>query len=146
VDWTAVADIQQNFLVIERAESGRELWKQVTGLPPGNRLDLRIELKKMVEDKSYRPSWEGTVKVVILDHYDFNMKDGNYNQARPILIEGLLCELDLKLVIISTVDPLYFLTDDATEALADGKDGARTARLLLDRWASALSKFKKVRF
>jgi hypothetical protein len=142
-DWTAVADIKQNFLVIERAESDRELWNEITDLPPGNRLDLRIELKKMVEDKSYWPGWEGTVKVLILDHFDFNMKDGNYNQARLNLLEGLLGKLDLKLVIISTIDPLYFLTDDATEALADGKDSALTRRLVLDRWASALSKFKK---
>jgi hypothetical protein len=141
VNWTEVAEIKENLLVIEQAEFGRELSKEIKDLPPRNRLDLRIELKKMVEDKSYRPGRAG--KILILDHFDFNMKDGNYNQARLNLLEGLLCELDLKLVIISTIDPLYFLTDDATEALADSKDSALT-RHLLDRWAAALSKFKKV--
>ena len=33
-----------------------------------------------------------------------------------------------------------------TEALVDGKDSALARPLLLDRWASALSKFKKVHY
>jgi hypothetical protein len=71
------------------------------------------------------------------------MKDEHYSHVRLSLLEGLLCELDLKLVIVSTIDALYSLTDDAKEALTDGKDRVLT-RSLLGRWASALSKFKKV--
>src|SRR5213075_2904182 len=80
--WTTVTDIDEHYLVINQAESGRKLWKQITDLPPTNRLDLRIELKKMAEDKTYWPSWDKSVRVLILDHFDFNMKDDNYNQAR----------------------------------------------------------------
>jgi len=140
--WTTVTDIDEHYLVINQAESGRKLWKQITDLPPTNRLDLRIELKKMAEDKTYWPRWDKSVRVLILDHFDFNMKDDNYNQARLSLLENLLCESDLKLVIISAIDPLYSLTDDATDALAEGNDG--TTRRLLGRWAAALSKFRKM--
>ena len=109
VRWKEVSDIAQNSLIIDQAESRRELWKKIAHLPPGNRLDLRIELREMVKNKSYWPrKWEKTGKILILDHFDFNMKDGNYNQARLKLLEGLLCVADLKLVIISTLDPLYF--------------------------------------
>jgi hypothetical protein len=142
LNWTTLADIEEHYLVINQAESGLKPWKQIAGLPPTNRLDLRIELKKMVEDKAYWPGWDKSVRVLILDHFDFNMKDDNYNQARLSLLENLLCEPDLKLVIISTIDPLYALTDDGTDALADRKDSA--TRRLLGRWAAALSKFKKV--
>jgi hypothetical protein len=142
VNWNKVADIQQHYLVIAQAESGRKLWKQITDLPPTNRLDLRIELKKTIEDKTYWPIWEKSVRVLILDHFDFNLRDEDYNRVRLGLLETLLCESDLKLVIISTIDPLYSLTDDATDTLADGKDSA--TRRLLGRWAAALSKFRKV--
>ena len=140
--WTGVADIKEHYLVINQAESGRKLWKQINDLPPTNRLDLRIELKKMDEDKTYWPSWDKSMRVLILDHFDFNMKDEAYNRARLSLLESLLCESDLRLIIISTIDPLYSLTDDATDTMADGQDSP--ARRLLGRWAAALSKFRKV--
>jgi hypothetical protein len=53
IDWKDVSDIKKNFLIIERAKSGRAQWMAaIANLPPDSRLDLRLELKKFVEGKS----------------------------------------------------------------------------------------------
>jgi hypothetical protein len=141
--WPPTNGIQHNYLIITPSAFGRGRDTEITELHREN-LDMRIELKKMVEKKSYRPKIDDNAKVVILDHFDSNIRDPNYNQARLELLESLVCKPGVKLVIISGIDPLYFLTDDAADALAGG-DNMLTRRLLLGRWATALSTFTKVR-
>jgi len=80
---------------------------------------------------------------MILDHFEFNIRDRVSNLARLELLESLLYGTHCRLVIISTVDPLYFLSEEAPSVLSDGKDPEESRRLL-DRWARVLSKFTKV--
>jgi hypothetical protein len=147
VDWKTVEDIKGSSLVIGRAQSGKtERLKAILGPQSGDWCDVRVELNWMIRDPYYqKPSCQGRLALV-LDHFDFNMKDRGYNLARLNLLESLLYEnydSRCKLVIVSTVDPLYFLTEGAPKIVSDGKD-PEEARRLLDRWARALSKFTKV--
>jgi hypothetical protein len=79
-----------------------------------------------------------------LDHFEMNLKDRDWNLRRLHLLESLLYETKCKLVLVSNVDPLYFLTEGDPEILTDSKDPEDATRLF-DRWARALSKLKKVR-
>jgi hypothetical protein len=142
--WPPADGIKQNYLVIQPPASCGGPETEITTLQSCSRIDARVELKKMVEKESYEPNFDDKNGVLILDHFAFSIKDLSYNQARLTLLEALLCKPGLKLVIIAAIDLPYFLTNDATEVLSVG-DSARTRRLLLDRWATAFSTFKKVR-
>jgi hypothetical protein len=71
---------------------------------------------------------------VVLDYFEFSMKDPQCNLERLGCLEGLLRRRNVKRVIISTVDPLYFLAEECPEM----------SRAQFDRWVHALSVFKKV--
>jgi len=81
--------------------------------------------------------------VMILDHFEFNIRDCASNLARLEFIETPLYEAHGKLVIVSTIDPLYFLTEEASKVLSTDKDDPERTRRLIDRWARVLSKFRK---
>jgi len=142
VDWKEASEIQKNFLLIERAKSGQ--WQgtnTIAKLPPNSRLDLRRELKRIVEEKL--EATRSASSIIILDHFEFNLRDSKYNLARLELLEKLLLDTSRKLVLVSTVDPLFFLTESGPEVLSESKDSAIATRLL-DRWAEVLGKFTKV--
>jgi hypothetical protein len=144
VRWESVQEIKTNYLVIGPAGSGktRQL-KDIADLPEGNFRDLRVELRNVFADPKYKiGACKGSV--LVLDHFEFDLKDQNCNRARLELLEGLLFEPSCSLVVISAVDPLYFLTESADEILSNSKD-REDARRLLDRWAGVLIKFTKVR-
>ena len=140
--WNSVADIHGNFLVIGSAKSGKSGWLRSLHLPNDDQLDLREELTKKVENLYYSIR-VGSGRVLVLDHFDFNIKNPNYNQARLELIEDLL-HRSVRLVAVSTVDPLYLLTEGSPGVLSNDPDPA-VARERLDRWARALSQFTKMR-
>jgi hypothetical protein len=144
VDWKDVAEIDRNFLVIGWAKSGKSNWlKSITGMDRQTWLDLRVELRKKIEDHNYQFPI-GQQSVLVLDHFEFNIKDSACNAVRLNLLETLLFESTVHVVIISTVDPIYFLTEGAPDVLSHDPDQA-VARELLDRWARVLSKLTKVR-
>jgi hypothetical protein len=146
VSWKAAADIKMNYLLIAHAKSGKSEWIESV-LADGNFswLDGRSELKKMVEDPTYK-TLPQKGDVVVLDHFDYNLWDSQYNEKRLQLLEGLVYETsaNCRLVVASTVDPLYFFTQGAPDVFSKEPDGADPRRLL-DRWARALSKFKRGR-
>ena len=141
--WKGVADIQGNFLVIGRAKSGKSGWLKALRLPKDDQLDLREHLAAKVAHPYYYSIPVGSGQVLVLDHFEFNLKNPDYNQARLELIEDLL-RRSIRLVVVSTVDPLYFLTEGAPGVLSSAPDPA-VAQERLDRWARALSQFTKVR-
>lgn len=144
VSWNQVCDIQGNFLVIGLAKSGKsESLRSIAGLCPKNRWDLRVELKRIISGSPY-PDPGPAGSVVLIDEFDFNLKDRDYNLVRLNLLERVLYESDCKIVLVSSVDPLYFLIEGAPEILSDATE-PESARKLLDRWARVLSNFEEVR-
>jgi hypothetical protein len=91
-----------------------------------------------VQDTSSTPG------AIVIDHFDFNMRNSAWNQTRLLLLEKLLDKPEQRLVLVSTVDLLFFLVEERQSVLADAKD-SQTASLLLERWAHALDKFSKVK-
>lgn len=72
------------------------------------------------------------------------MWDPAWNQKRIEIAEKLLKKTDYMLVLVSTVDPMYFLTEECQRVFSVGKDGEIPQRLL-ERWARALDKFVRVK-
>jgi hypothetical protein len=143
VAWKDVADIQSNFLVVGLAKSGKSGWlRSIRGLDATACLDLRVELR--AKPDRYSPQREQHGPILVLDHFEFNLKDRRYNLARLNLLESLLYDSGCKIVVVSTVDPLYFLTEGSPDMLSQVED-SDVAHCLLDRWARALSKMRKVR-
>jgi len=145
VDWTGTAQIDRDFLIIGLAKSGKSEWlKRISGLRAEDVLDMRVELRKMVDDPKYQ-SARPQGSLIVLDHFDFNLRDCRYNMARLNLLESLICGPACRVVAISTVDLLYFLTEESAEVLCQHHKDPAAAGRLLDRWVRVLSKFKKVR-
>ena len=144
VDWSNAKELASHFLVIGRAKSGKTAWlKSIRGLAVSDWLDLRVNLQKVTTcDVLETPS--SGCPVIVLDHFDFNLKDRVSNLAKLELLEKLLYEGHRNVVVVSTVEPLYFLSEGPPEWLSDGKD-AELVRRLLDRWALVLSRLRVVR-
>jgi hypothetical protein len=147
VRWKNVKQIKRDSLVIGLPRSGKSAQlKKLEGLDPRDFRDLRdLQSGHSTASKicgvESTDCWSG---VIILDQFDFNMRDPGWNQRRLELLEGLMKDAEQKLVLVSSVDPMYFLAAERDTVLCAGKDGAQ-ASLLLDRWARALDKFARVR-
>lgn len=108
-------------------------------------LDAQLVLKQMVKNPDC-PIPEHKGRVLVIDHFDYNLWDYQYNDARLKLLEHLVYEVRCPLVVVSTVDPLYFLTVGASDVLTKPKEPDHIlVRQLVERWARVLSKFKRVR-
>jgi hypothetical protein len=169
VNWQAIGDVERDSLVLGRAQSGKTT--RILRIKPGEDVDycdLRAELTGIESKPSLRnvlteenfpfpeivggtqstysvnlASSSGNTRLAILDHFEFNMKDPQCNLNRLTSLESLPRRSDIRRVILSTVDPLYFFADECPDVLSDAKDTVKSGQLL-DRWVHALSKFEKV--
>ena len=142
--WTSASDIRENYLVIGLAESGktRDLLS-IPGILPENQIDLRLKLKSLTPGAALpTPSSPGAV--VVVDHFEFNLNDPDANLIRLNLMEHLLYETECRILLVSSVDPLFFFTEGAPGVITNSSD-AELSRRLLDRWARVLCNFQKVR-
>ena len=142
--WTSASDIRGNYLVIGLAESGktRDLLS-IPGILPENQIDLRLKLKSLTPGAALpAPSSPGAV--VVVDHFEFNLNDPDANLIRLNLMEHLLYETECRILLVSSVDPLFFFTEGAPGVITNSSD-AELSRRLLDRWARVLCNFQKVR-
>ena len=145
VYWRKVSDIRRNSLVIGLPRSGKTAQLRNLEEDSVNQLEFR-DLRNLgtgnqaweVQDTSSSPG------AIVIDHFDFNMRNSAWNQTRLLLLEKLLDKPEQRLVLVSTVDLLFFLVEERQSVLADAKD-SQTASLLLERWAHALDKFSKVK-
>jgi hypothetical protein len=142
--WTSASDVTGNYLVLGLAESGktRDLLS-IPGILPEDQIDLRLRLKSLTSETAFpNPSSPGAV--VVVDHFEFNLNDPKANLTRLALLEHLLYETDCRILLVSSVDPLFFLTEGAPGVITDPAD-TELSRRLLDRWARVLCNFQKVR-
>jgi hypothetical protein len=140
-DVKSIKDIRENFLIVGPPKLGDRL-RAIADLGEGDWRDVRIELDTLIRDPKYQLT-NCHSPVLVLDHFEFSLNDRVYNLARLKLLESLLYDSPRKVVILSTVDLLYFLTEGAPEMLSDNKDPEEASRLL-GRWANALCKFRRV--
>jgi hypothetical protein len=136
-----IENIQNDLLVIGPPKSGDRL-RAIVDMKKVDWRDMRVELDAAIRDPKHRlTNCRGSM--LVLEHFEFNLNDRTHNLARLNLLESLLYDSSRKVVIISTIDLLYFLTEGAPDVLSDKKD-PEEARRLLGRWANALSKFTKL--
>lgn len=142
--WKQASEIKGNFIIVGLAKSGKSEWlRSIPGISTKDYFDLGIELKRMAKG-SYCPEPSGEGQVVVVDSFEFDLKDPASNMSRLNLMEHLLYESSCWIVLVSSVDPLYYLQDSGPEILTDPPN-LEVAGKLLDRWARVLSKFERVR-
>ncbi|MCZ6820649.1 MAG: cache domain-containing protein [Calditrichaeota bacterium] len=81
-------------------------------------------------------------KVVAIDHFEHRVDDRKWNYAKFQLLRNLLYSHKRTVVVISTIDPLFYFRDDDDEkkGAVDG-DGQFVG---MDDWAMVFSAFLKV--
>lgn len=78
---------------------------------------------------------------ILLTKFDYGLGDDRSAAKKLQLLEGLVALKDKRIVIDSSVDPLYFLTS----AAHDFWEAEHRDRIQLDRWAAVLQPFVKLR-
>jgi hypothetical protein len=82
-------------------------------------------------------------RVIVLDHFEFDIDNPASNTEKLRLLEYLTYVEHMHIVILSAIDPLYYLIAAGQEALCTEKQDSRFARQILDRWAAVLTPFSK---
>ncbi len=100
-----------------------EMLKQCSGV---RYIDLVNDPRFGTEDPAPGPD-----EVVVLDHFEHHLQNGSQGQRILRSLERLVYELKCRIVIVATVDPLYYF-----DQVAEGTD--------VERWTSALASFQVV--
>jgi hypothetical protein len=136
VNWQTCDVITANFLVLGGPCSGKS--SRLSRIPGINYFDLRIEADNFHQRAAFSHH-----AVVALDHFDFNMDNSLKNQTRLQLLERLVYKDRCRVVLVSSTDPVYYLSEEDSRILADTPD---LAAELLERWTRVMSAFHKVNF
>jgi hypothetical protein len=83
--------------------------------------------------------------VIALNHFEFGVDSADINAKKLEILESLVHVQHKQIILLSTVDPLYYLNAGCPDTLVSGetKDLAQAIKIL-DRWAVVLSTFQKV--
>jgi hypothetical protein len=142
--WKNADDIKGHHLVIGLAESGKTKdLLSISGIHENDQIDMRLRLTSATPGSAF-PNPSSPNAVVLVDHFEFNLNDPDANLLRLNLLEHLLYETDCRILLVSSVDPLFFLTEGAPAVITTSSD-PELSRRILDRWARVLCNFQKVR-
>ncbi len=84
-------------------------------------------------------------RMIVLDHFAHSCDDADANRRKLNFIERLLVHgPDHTVVILSTIDPLYYLECRAANECGPGLEAWAPGREM-DRWVTALARFRIVR-
>ena len=136
--WKPASPIESNLIVIGHPKSGKR--KAVKALAQAEHVDLA--------QRAASGDWNLNLPVapaVILEHFEFGIDDPKTNMKKLQFLEELLYVHRVWVVILSTVDPMFYLVSEGAQILGEGADDLPSITRLLDRWAGVLSKFRKVR-
>ena len=133
IDITSLESIDQNMILIGPPFSGKTQFLadklkstiDLTQLRKGSDpLDL-IDSQKLAEPQP-----------IVLDHFEFRIKDPEYNRKKLALLESLIYTHHQTVVISSTVDPNSYLTTEPTMV-----KGTTDEENLRERWINVLGSF-----
>jgi hypothetical protein len=130
VRWKDSGQLVGNYLLLGDPHSGKS--KHVSAIPGIHYCDLRVEPEK--EIKSYSPK-----DVVVLDNFDFNIGNKTYNQTKLQILERLVYKDGCRVVLVSSVDPVFFFSEVDSASSTDS-----TQSEFLARWISVMSSFQLV--
>jgi hypothetical protein len=84
-------------------------------------------------------------KLMVLHHFEFGIDNAEINMKKLCFLEQLIHVLHKKVILLSTIDPLYYLNAGCPDIVVSGEKKTIAAGVeTLDRWASVLSGFRKV--
>jgi hypothetical protein len=145
--WKQVSDIKRDSLVIGLPRSGKTgQLKKLKDLDPRDFRDLREfdNQRSSASRLGELESKDSHSGVIILDQFDFNMRDPAWNEKRLELVAKFLDKTNQKLVLVSTIDPMYFLLEERDTVLCK-EDNPQAVALLLERWARTLDRFTRIK-
>jgi hypothetical protein len=88
---------------------------------------------------------EPSPEVIALNHFEFAIDNADANTSKLHLLEELAYVRRKRIILLSTVDPLYYLAAGSPDIVVAGKEkDLPTAIQLLDRWAALLTGFRKL--
>ena len=117
--WTHKDEIRGNYIVLGPMRSGKS--ERLLLIEDLEVLDLRAALETRCLAVPKRA-------VVAVDHFEFNLDDDRQNEARLELLEDLVYRRECRVLLITSVDPLYYFAESH------------------GRWTRLLSSFEKIRF
>ena len=95
------------------------------------------------------PQWEaehlapGSDEVFVLDHFDHDLDSLSRAQRKLRMLERLVYQIKCRVVIVTTVDPLYYF--DWLARRTGGSGNQNGDNLDIGRWANVLASFHVVR-
>jgi hypothetical protein len=134
--WTPRDDDRRNLMIIGHPKSGKAV--SAAELKDADTLDVA----KMATTGSWTlPSLRRRITVV--NHFEFDMDNPDTCMRKLAVLEKLLYVEKKTVVLLSAVDPMFYLETSGPEiATTSGPDHAPAAQVL-DRWAAVLSLFEK---
>lgn len=133
--------ILQNVIYIGQPNSGKS--EYVNQIKNKKIIDLRKENDPDSLLKKYEKI-DDDPKVYIMDHFDLYLNNPKWNHTKLLLLENLISVHKKTVVIVSTIDPLKFLSKIAKQPrLNDEEKPPAQEQDLYDRWAMILSSFSK---
>jgi hypothetical protein len=127
--WTTTRAPDSNLLIIGHPKSGRS--SQALQVQAKDWLDLA----KMVSSGNWTPPHLNQPTVVV-DNFEFDIENPETCVAKLKLLEDLLFVRNKRVILLSTVDPMFY-------AVASSPDSPAASQIL-DRWAAVLSGFLKL--
>jgi hypothetical protein len=134
--WDPAEEDAKNLLILGHPKSGKRLSAEDI---PGHQI---VDLAEMVTTGNWKIPAPMN-RVIVLDHFEFHMDNAGSNLEKLGLLEHLTYVEHAHIVILSAIDPLYYLTSAGTETLCPEKPNLASAMQLLDRWAAVLTPFSK---
>jgi hypothetical protein len=83
-------------------------------------------------------------RIVALNHLEFGIDRPEANLKKLCLLEELAYVEHSRMILLSTVDPMSYLSEGAPVILVTPDQDPTAATQLLDRWAAILASFRKV--
>jgi hypothetical protein len=136
-NWTLGAETDRNLLIIGHPKSGKSA--RADQLAEKDSLDLaRIVTRRnwALPDLNH--------PTVVVDNFEFDIDNPDSCLAKLKLLEELVYLRRKRVVLISAVDPLFYLAASSPEILAPRGSAPEPPAQILDRWATVLSGFVKL--
>jgi hypothetical protein len=135
----AFKDLRGSTIIIGHPKSGKSssAAELVSGVP--------IDFAELVATEK----WEVILpadSLIILDHFECGIDDPGLNLKKLEFLERLVRVQHRKVILLSTVDPMFYLVSGFPEVLSSNPDDWSSSVQILDRWASILSDFHKASF
>jgi len=135
----ALSSTTPNILLLGPPKSGKRLMVEKLGHP------LVLDFARLATTGKWDiPSDCG--EVVALNHFEFGIDNFEINNQKLILLEKLIHVEHKRIILLSAVDPLYYLNSGCPDTVVGGdKKDISAAIQILDRWALILATFRKVK-